>query len=615
MTATLVQFEHLFEPKIIRRGKTYQKDGLVTSLKYTNHQWTAKVLGTRPYQVRITLTPMDNQEYAISEMSCTCEYWDNCKHMVAVLYQLQNMNMDNTVSISQNNYEEFKQQINLLSTQQLKEFILRLAYQDSSIIEEWYLWLNHQNHLNNIDNNKDNNMPLPNVAETQIIPIIHQRIQDILEQKIIISCDEEYYYDEWYFDEEVELFNDLCQEFKYQPNLLIEVVFYWIEQCLEYFVEFYSKELQESFEMGLAYIGQILFDNQHYVIDWENIQDNTLNMENISDNYHKNIIERLDGVLDDGRIDEDNGLMLVVARFKFDILWAMSEDKQNALNFLDTILILLQNDNYWLERLLLFKANCLTYLNQTDTLLQLLTKYNHMPAIREFLVHQALEKDDGHQAILLIQEGIKIATQLHHRGTVHKWQVMLLQIAEQYHHQELIRQISQTLAFKDYLIDIEYFKKYKATFSDDEWQMICQEYSQTGQQAIQQATGLDKQNKVTQLAQFYDLENQEVSLVQLIQCYPNMELLNNYRDRIIKYAHEWFGQAFIQLLQDKIGNLSERKAYRLFCVQIQSFVKKYPSIKSLVQTQVNEWMAYYQKTPHRRPALVDELSRIKWHLA
>ena len=76
--------ESCCEYKIFNRGYDYYQEGMVEHLWYNSKANTisAEVLGTREYAVEIYL---DNEEV---HGTCSCEYYDVCKHIIAVLLNI-----------------------------------------------------------------------------------------------------------------------------------------------------------------------------------------------------------------------------------------------------------------------------------------------------------------------------------------------------------------------------------------------------------------------------------------------------------------------------------------------------------------------------------------------
>ena len=76
-----------FTSLILMRGRKYFEEGHVRRIQRSGNTYIAQVEGTTDYEVEISMG-----EKGIEEMLCTCPYarGDNCKHMAAVLFALDN---------------------------------------------------------------------------------------------------------------------------------------------------------------------------------------------------------------------------------------------------------------------------------------------------------------------------------------------------------------------------------------------------------------------------------------------------------------------------------------------------------------------------------------------
>ncbi len=76
-----------FSNTIISRGNRYFRAGLIRNLQISNNFVSANVLGTEKYAVVVTF----DEVLDTASMSCSCPYFeiDNCKHIVAVIYELE----------------------------------------------------------------------------------------------------------------------------------------------------------------------------------------------------------------------------------------------------------------------------------------------------------------------------------------------------------------------------------------------------------------------------------------------------------------------------------------------------------------------------------------------
>ena len=113
-------WEFLFEERILNRGYFITDD--VKILNRSPREVNAIVSGTFDYDVRIEF---DKQGY-VDSMSCTCPYFerDNCKHLAALLYFLEE-NEENDVESDDESIEELFESID---DERLKEFFLEELY-------------------------------------------------------------------------------------------------------------------------------------------------------------------------------------------------------------------------------------------------------------------------------------------------------------------------------------------------------------------------------------------------------------------------------------------------------------------------------------------------------
>lgn len=73
-----------FEGKMLDRGFDYYESNAVRIFSYSNTHVNAQVAGTMIYDVDIYF-----EDSKITSMYCNCPYYDNCKHLAATLYYLE----------------------------------------------------------------------------------------------------------------------------------------------------------------------------------------------------------------------------------------------------------------------------------------------------------------------------------------------------------------------------------------------------------------------------------------------------------------------------------------------------------------------------------------------
>lgn len=78
-------WKRYFDGKILNRGMNYYESNAVRLYSYSNTHVYAQVAGTMIYDVDIYF----DDDLQIKSMHCNCPYYDNCKHLAATLYYLE----------------------------------------------------------------------------------------------------------------------------------------------------------------------------------------------------------------------------------------------------------------------------------------------------------------------------------------------------------------------------------------------------------------------------------------------------------------------------------------------------------------------------------------------
>ncbi len=130
-----------FSSEIIERGYDYYKQGRVKNLIIDGEKAKAVVVGNRNYRVTIDLTK--------SYFKCTCPYGFNCKHEVAVIYELR-----------KNKYVETGDNIKNQLIKKPKEELIAILYKILTLNPKFKKFLSNKTEdikkaINSIDMNED----------------------------------------------------------------------------------------------------------------------------------------------------------------------------------------------------------------------------------------------------------------------------------------------------------------------------------------------------------------------------------------------------------------------------------------------------------------------------
>ncbi|MGE7675199.1 SWIM zinc finger family protein [Lysinibacillus sp. NPDC094403] len=115
-------FEKQFKKVIVQRGYDYYVNNhVIDIMQIDNSNWRAEVEGTEPYTVDVAIKSNGDITYA----NCDCPYDDDCKHIVAVLYAIQEQFNNPPVSVSRSSKTKKSTLQQLLATQ-TKENLINL---------------------------------------------------------------------------------------------------------------------------------------------------------------------------------------------------------------------------------------------------------------------------------------------------------------------------------------------------------------------------------------------------------------------------------------------------------------------------------------------------------
>ena len=127
-------WKDLFQEHILARGEAYYFEGAVLELHKTEHGYHAVVEGTEDYEVDIEM-----EGGRVCEMYCSCPYAENgnnCKHMAAVLFEIEEQNEEDILAegtCPDDQEKEVEEIIERISEEELRSFVKGIAAQDSEI--------------------------------------------------------------------------------------------------------------------------------------------------------------------------------------------------------------------------------------------------------------------------------------------------------------------------------------------------------------------------------------------------------------------------------------------------------------------------------------------------
>src|SRR5690625_1045800 len=125
-------WKHLFQDHILGRGLDYFIRNLVENVYVKDNIIEATVYGTEEYKVEIT-----KEDEEIIDLNCNCPYADggnNCKHMAAVLFYLENK--ENTLVV-QGIEESISKLVEEADRIIIKDFLIDILKNDEKLLNRF----------------------------------------------------------------------------------------------------------------------------------------------------------------------------------------------------------------------------------------------------------------------------------------------------------------------------------------------------------------------------------------------------------------------------------------------------------------------------------------------
>ena len=667
----LSRFERLFTSTIMGRGYDYKNSDAVKQLiaqkvaantvaSSKRQQWSATVYGSERYRVQIELMQLPDNDMSIETMVCSCPYDeaydDYCKHLAAVLLiiraQLQEGKVvlrEHTIeNINVNSVVDTDALLQSLDIPALRGFIQQCMLRQPSLLNELIIWSSAYRSKASADNDDENSHD--DLRDPNVMKSMRRQIDTIL------AIDDRYYndYDSYDYECEDELdeesikFEQIFAQFVNQPLYQVACVLYWLEQLITLGDEYSDIAFDAGFHVGFAKFGQIVFglnktqgkiDPDYYPSWSDDLRLYTINLTN------KDLLKEVEQRVKDWQaLDTINetGSECQPARVAFD-LYIAKQDWYPALLVLNEHIEIekfSRHADYQLEALVMLKIALLAHLqepakNQKSSVNQniadeqlgaVLTEFAYLPAIRRLLIQRAVDLGELDIAVNLLNKGVDIALEKRHAGTVSEWQKQLVDMLTSTEHLStvsddmtaIIRENCKALAFdRSSMIDKFYYKKWRDSYQSMEWQQVIGAEQQRLQQVINHSAQQGKRPfsntnaEFEILAQIYALEKQTEDLVNLLKGSTNIRLLQQYHAQIIAVDTPWLIQFYTQHWAQRIEMVLTRKEYHALAQDIHQMINQLPSAIAIWQPLVNEWQIRFSENP-KKPALLDELSKIRW---
>lgn len=425
-----IDFEKLFDEKILKRGYNYYLEDAVHNVTRNGNHYEGLVYGTEIYEVQIEIDDNGNVE----DMDCDCPYAEenNCKHMVALLYYLENDGKIESKKAIKNtdNYDKI---LDKISENEIKEFVLEKIYEN----------FDFQNEFRSYFVQYFEKTP-KKVYEKRIAQSIYQAIG----RKGFIEYNETYKFSNAMYDY-IQEANNLIKHNEYQvpfwiaslileelPDLPIDdsdgTTSYVESECVEVIEKILEKCKNDS----------VINEIFNWII--ESIKNDTLG--DYSDGIEK--------ILDEYFIEDK----FVNERLKI-IDEKIQELEQKEDHY----------SEYKLEELIKTKIALLYHLDMNKEAIKTIKENIYYVPIRRMLIEIERENGNIDNVEKLLKEGMKIALKRGHYGTVTYYIEELLLIYKEQNQKEKYKNLVEETLFKYSRGSFKYYKKLKDLYTEEQW--------------------------------------------------------------------------------------------------------------------------------------------------
>jgi hypothetical protein len=574
----LKNFELQISDKILHRGREYYENAAVVDLEETEEGiWYAEVMGSDTYEVEVKLLKKNK----IESFSCDCPYDGGiCKHVVAVLFVLKQELSNAAVLKKADPKTDFKKLLQKISLEEYQEFILTHAARDKkfkSLFERHFA-------------DKDSHMDIGKSYTKHLKSLIRSSSSgDFIDYRSVHGLANE--------------INGLLDE----GRLLIEKGNFHNAFILARSVLTEVIELITYCDDSSGYIGDIIQSSIELIKVIAEGERVTMDVQEEIFDFIQSAIS-LPIYFDYG----DFGYEMADIYF----ILAIKLNKQTSyLNFIDgqikkasTGEYSYRKDYFLVRKVAFLKAT--GNISDAQTLLQ---ENLDIVDIRRGEVSSLLEKNDFYSAKKLIVEGIEIAREKDHPGTVTQWEKELLHIAVLENDKNMIRHYARHFAF-DRGFHLSYYNQWKSSFTIAEWEEEIEKYIR---ERIADVELQYRKNKgkvwyspntllLDLLAPIYIEEKYWDRLLSLMS--KEIDL-----DRLLQYHHYLLNIYPIQLLAlylpafERKGEIvGNRREYADLAIKMIMVIEAIPEGKDEVIAVAEEICRKYS----RRPAMIAELSRV-----
>lgn len=555
-------WKELFKNHILERGLNYYEMGFVYDLQSTEDGFEAKVEGTEDYHVEIEI-----QDDRVYDMTCDCPYANDghyCKHMAAVLYEIEND--ESPVLSSKDPFERLKE-----SRKELEDVIANIPVEDMKAIILSQAW---------------SDASLRNEIMMKYAPITPSSIVVLKKQvsEIAYRCSDRGGFVDYYHA--MDYTSELSRLLHTNVTLLLEreqhMAAFDLVNCV--FQEVGTRDIDDS-DGGTTYVADNCYEYWQQILDVCNDDEKKELFQWFMSHRENYVLDYMTEYINDFLMEEFQDEELLREKMKaLDKMIANVNEETEDWYF----------SHYGQSNNILERIRIMEKLNYSkEEIIQYRNQYRSFSAIRKLEISEYMEDKDYENAIRVLLESKKIDKE--YAGLVSDYSRQLMDIyklmdKKDDYKQELIRYV-----FDRAINDIEHIMELKAVSEESEWIQYREELLNDKLSYPLQLELLEKEGLYRRL-----LETMQESIAGTMYIY----YLDKYEKVLRKHFPNEVRDIYISYVKNAMKHVSDRKRYREL-VEYLKKIRRYPEGKQLAQAVATEWKIAYK----RRSAMMDELAK------
>ncbi len=570
---SLFKFEEQLSSPSLAKGKNYFEDGYVIEIEEIDKGvWVAQVEGTEIYDVDINI----KKDNTIKDCFCDCPHDEEfCKHVIAVLHCIRNKKTVIVESTKTKNLS-FAQLFKKVDEKELAEFVKQYAAKNKDFKFAFEIAFATKDENYDVVKTYEDILTKIVKKHTQRGFIHYQNAKPLAKELNKILND----------IKAIFIDGNLIDAFKINRLIMHELIY-----------------AVPNADDSSGSLGDLIFeclDFLTHIFDKAPID----LKEKIFEFIHKELSNKI--YFDYG--DFGNHLF----RLFFDGAISLSKSDE-FLTFVDAKISSFNGKRDDYEKTY-FQKSKIEFLNQIGNTAEAekLTLQNlDIVELRQAEVEKLIASKSYKDAKLLISEGIKIAEEKRHTGTVNSWHQQFLRIAVLENEITTIRKFTKIFAF-DSGFHKQYYQQWKNTFNAEEWILIIEEHiSKT-------IISLEKNNK-----KYFNLFDQNSSFLyalapiyvaeglfdrlwlQIKKGFTLDILISFHKNMFPLYADELI-ELYARALDKEAEIASNRSDYCTLVNKMKNIAKSNETYKAVITKKAITFRELYKK----RPAMLEELAGI-----